>query len=188
MIIWLNGPFGAGKTTLAEKLRERNPALLIFDPEEIGYFVRMTVPPAPSGDYQDLPVWRGLTLAALKEIRKHYSQDIVVPMTLVMPNYLDELLGGATLLGEDVLHVFLTLDEDILRRRIGEQIMAPDAKRNKEIREWRLAQVERCLAARGQMPAGTHFLDSGLHSADALADKVLAASVALCNEHSIDRV
>ncbi|HID5302798.1 putative tunicamycin resistance ATP-binding protein TmrD, partial [Klebsiella pneumoniae] len=25
MIIWINGPFGAGKTTLAERLRDRRP-------------------------------------------------------------------------------------------------------------------------------------------------------------------
>lgn len=36
MIIWINGPFGAGKTTLAERLRDRRPKSLIFDPEEIG--------------------------------------------------------------------------------------------------------------------------------------------------------
>lgn len=110
MIIWLNGPFGAGKTTLAQKLREHRPDLLLFDPEEIGFIVKTTVPSAPSGDYQDLPLWRGMTAAALAEKRKHYSQDIIVPMTLVRSDYLNELLGGLVRCGEDVLHVFLTVD------------------------------------------------------------------------------
>lgn len=44
MIIWINGPFGAGKTTLAERLRDRRPKSLIFDPEEIGFVVKETVP------------------------------------------------------------------------------------------------------------------------------------------------
>ena len=81
MIIWINGPFGAGKTTLAERLRDRRPKSLIFDPEEIGFVVKETVPIPASGDYQDLPLWRGLTIAAVSEIRRNYSQDIIIPMT-----------------------------------------------------------------------------------------------------------
>jgi hypothetical protein len=173
MIIWLNGPFGSGKTTLAQKLRERKPDLLLFDPEEIGFIVKTMVPPVPSGDYQDLPLWRGMTAAALIEIRKHYSQDILVPMTLVRPDYLDELLGGLMRRGEDVLHVFLTIDEAVLRERIERQIMAPDRTRNEQIRDWRLAQVNRCLAAREIMPGGTRFLDTGLDTPEVLADKIL---------------
>jgi hypothetical protein len=173
MIIWLNGPFGVGKTTLAQTLRERRPDLLLFDPEEIGFIVKTMVPPAPSGDYQDLPLWRGLTAAALVETRKHYSQDIIVPMTLVRPDYLDELLGSLIRRGEDVLHVFLTIDERVLRERIERQTMSPDRRRNEQIRNWRLAQVDRCLSARNLMPDGTRFLDTGLHTPDVLADTIL---------------
>ncbi|HCJ9739900.1 TPA: tunicamycin resistance protein, partial [Escherichia coli] len=42
MIIWINGPFGAGKTTLAKRLRDRRSKSLIFDPEEIGFVVKET--------------------------------------------------------------------------------------------------------------------------------------------------
>ncbi|ABR64379.1 hypothetical protein GOC91_14875 [Sinorhizobium medicae] len=83
MKFWINGPFGAGKTTLAEKLHERRPVFLNFDPEKIGFLVKATVPKPASGDFQDLPLWRGLTIAALREIRKHYSQDIIVPIAAV---------------------------------------------------------------------------------------------------------
>ncbi|MEJ2970503.1 hypothetical protein WDK08_07475, partial [Escherichia coli] len=93
MIIWINGPFGAGKTTLAKRLRDRRSKSLIFDPEEIGFVVKETVPMPASGDYQDLPLWRGLTIAAVREIRRNYSQDIIIPMTLVHPDYLTEILG-----------------------------------------------------------------------------------------------
>lgn len=60
MIIWINGPFGAGKTTLAKRLRDRRSKSLIFDPEEIGFVVKETVPMPASGDYQDLPLWLSL--------------------------------------------------------------------------------------------------------------------------------
>jgi hypothetical protein len=37
MIIWINGAFGAGKTTLAEELQRRLPEAMPFDPEYVGY-------------------------------------------------------------------------------------------------------------------------------------------------------
>lgn len=175
MIIWINGPFGAGKTTLAEKLREQRPQALIFDPEEIGFLVRATVPAPQSRDYQDLPVWRGLTIAALREIRKHYRQDILVPMTLVDPEHLDEILDGLRRVDDHLVHIFLTLDEDLLRQRIANQIMHPDPARNAQIRDWRLANVPRCLAAIKRLPSATWVFDAGVHAPDTLADMVLDA-------------
>ncbi|KEC92542.1 hypothetical protein P820_05432 [Klebsiella pneumoniae UCI 17] len=155
MIIWINGPFGAGKTTLAKRLRDRRSKSLIFDPEEIGFVVKETVPMPASGDYQDLPLWRGLTIAAVREIRRNYSQDIIIPMTLVHPDYLTEILDGVRRIDDQLLHIFLTLNEDLLRHRIANQTMHPDPNRNAEIREWRLANVARCLAARERLPCTT---------------------------------
>lgn len=39
MIIWLNGAYGSGKTTIAELLHERIFPSWIYDPEEIGDFL-----------------------------------------------------------------------------------------------------------------------------------------------------
>jgi adenylylsulfate kinase-like enzyme len=36
VIIWLNGSFRAGKTTLAEELHRRLPDAVVFDPENVG--------------------------------------------------------------------------------------------------------------------------------------------------------
>ncbi|HDS7929427.1 tunicamycin resistance protein, partial [Escherichia coli] len=49
----------------------------------------------------------------------------------------------------------------------------PDPNRNAEIREWRLANVARCLAARERLPCTTRVLDSGAHTSDELAAMVL---------------
>ncbi|ELX7045188.1 AAA family ATPase [Salmonella enterica] len=175
MIIWINGPFGAGKTTLAERLRDRRPKSLIFDPEEIGFVVKETVPIPASGDYQDLPLWRGLTIAAVSEIRRNYSQDIIIPMTLVHPDYLTEILDGLRQIDDQLLHIFLMLNEDLLRHRISNQTMHPDPNRNAEIREWRLANVARCLAARERLPSTTRVLDSGAHTSDRVGSLAAAA-------------
>ena len=175
MIVWINGPFGAGKTTLAKELTTRSPETLIFDPEELRFIVKADFLTPPGGDFQDLPLWRDLTVAALREIRRHYSQTIIVPMTLVQPDYLADVLGRAAEIDNRFLHVFLTLDEEILRQRIVNQKMHPDPGRDAQIREWRLAQVERCLAATHALPQGTVLLDSSAHTPGDLADKVLNA-------------
>ena len=40
MILWLNGSFGAGKTTVAHELQRRLPDAFVYDPENVGYFLR----------------------------------------------------------------------------------------------------------------------------------------------------
>src|ERR1022692_2579751 len=60
MMIWVNGAFGAGKTTLADELHRRLPEALAFDPEYVGYILGKWVPSPESGDFQDIPLWRKL--------------------------------------------------------------------------------------------------------------------------------
>ncbi|MDG3135252.1 adenylyl-sulfate kinase [Streptococcus suis] len=40
MIIWLNGPFGVGKTTLANILHKRIENSYLYDPELLGDFLQ----------------------------------------------------------------------------------------------------------------------------------------------------
>ena len=68
MIIWINGAFGAGKTTLAEELSRRLSEAVLFDPEYVGYLLRHWVP-VPTGDFQDLPSWRELVIATALSLR-----------------------------------------------------------------------------------------------------------------------
>lgn len=44
MIIWINGSFGVGKTTVAEKLKDKIDKSIIYDPEKIGMFLSNTLP------------------------------------------------------------------------------------------------------------------------------------------------
>lgn len=177
MIVWINGPFGAGKTTLAEELHRRIPSALVFDPEEIGFALRRLVPPPPTGDFQDLPIWRSMTRHALLEMRRLYDVDVIVPMTLAEPAYVEEIIVGLRAAGERVQHFFLRLDSDLLRRRITDQVIVPDDPvRDQEVRRWRLDQVDRCLAAGPGLPAGTVFLDSGTAATAGLADEVVASA------------
>jgi deoxyadenosine/deoxycytidine kinase len=56
MIIWVSGPFGAGKTTLVEELSKRLGTAVTVDPELLGFVLKRMVPPAPTGDFEDLPI------------------------------------------------------------------------------------------------------------------------------------
>jgi 2-phosphoglycerate kinase len=61
MIVWINGPFGAGKTQTAFELHRRLGDSFVYDPENMGYFIRKNVPPTiKRDDFQDYPVWRVL--------------------------------------------------------------------------------------------------------------------------------
>ncbi|EIM26265.1 hypothetical protein MicloDRAFT_00028140 [Microvirga lotononidis] len=82
-------------------------------------------------------------------------------------------LSASARSGEDVLHVFLSVDTKVLRQRIELQTMSPNRARNEQVREWRLTQVNRCLAAQDAMPDGTRFLDTRRYTPEILAATVL---------------
>lgn len=49
VILWLNGPFGVGKTSAADALLQRMPGALLFDPEPFGTALRHALLYAPIG-------------------------------------------------------------------------------------------------------------------------------------------
>jgi len=56
LLVWINGAFGAGKSSVARELVRRWPEARLFDPEEIGFLLRRVVPAEQqAGDFQDLP-------------------------------------------------------------------------------------------------------------------------------------
>lgn len=53
MIVWINGAFGSGKTTLVAEPHRRLPDALVYDPEQIGFVLRGIVE-VPNGDFQHI--------------------------------------------------------------------------------------------------------------------------------------
>jgi hypothetical protein len=176
VIIWINGAFGAGKTTLAEEPHRRLPDAMEFDPEYVGYILVKWAPQPDSGDFQDIPLWRKLVADFAIGLATEYQRPLIVPMTLVNPRYREEIFGPIEKSGERLLHVFLDIPEAGLRRRIDAQALVPDnPEQDAEARAFRHRNVERCVAARAGLPDSTLVLSSAAHSPERLAELVLGA-------------
>lgn len=61
MIVWLNGTFGVGRTTVGTLLTGRDSRLRIADPEWVGYMVASNLTGHEVSDLQQLAPWRALT-------------------------------------------------------------------------------------------------------------------------------
>jgi hypothetical protein len=174
VIIWLNGGFGAGKTTLAEELHQRIPDSVVYDPEELGLMLWNWL--GPNDDFQDLPSWRELVIATAVSLCRHHAGTLIVPMSLVRDAYRVEILGGLTEAGKDVLHVFLVADGDVLRERIDARGGIPDdSEASQTRREWASSRVDAAIGAATRQPGGTLMLRSDRLTPVELADEVLAA-------------
>jgi len=174
VIIWLNGGFGAGKTTLAEELHRRLPDAVVYDPEDVGLMLWKWL--RPNGDFQHLPSWRELVVATALSLRRHHAETLIVPMSLIRDAYRAEILGGLADAGEEVLHVFLELDAGVLRERLNARVTQPGKDWDQAAREFGMTSVDEMVAAAARQPGGTLMLRSDKLTPAELADEVLAAA------------
>lgn len=176
-IAWLNGPFGAGKSTAAEELRRLLPGSVVFDPEEVGSMLRRIVPQPPGGfGFQDLPPWRPLVVQTAVELQRYVGAPLIAPMTLLRPDYAQEIFGGLAAHGVLVHHVVLHVEESELRRRIGTHEPVPgDEATNAGTRAWRLRHVGAYQAALSWLRAQATVIDTTTLPPERVACTVLDA-------------
>lgn len=144
MIIWLNGTFGVGKTTLSRTYVERFERCRIFDPEHVGYLLGGNLRDIAYDDFQDLPPWRNLVPTILQEVQAFTGVDIVAPQSVLNESYWRELSGGMADLGLTVFHVVLDCDVPELVSRIENDQDNGGA----EAIDWRMDHIEAFVAAR----------------------------------------
>lgn len=119
MILWINGAFGSGKTTAAFELHRRIENSFVYDPENVGYFIRKNVPPKfKEGDFQDITLWREMNYKMLKLISSEYDGIIIAPMTLVNPEYYDEIINRLIDDGIEVKHFILYASRETIIKRL----------------------------------------------------------------------
>ena len=121
MLVWINGPFGGGKTQTAHELRRRLPGSVVCDPEEVGFGLHRMLPRSLRGDFQDIPAWRQGVHDVLDLALRRYDGTIIAPMTLVEPDYFDEIVGRLREHGHDVRHFALLAERETVLRRLRER-------------------------------------------------------------------
>ncbi|MEU4541826.1 ATP-binding protein [Nonomuraea dietziae] len=165
MIIWLNGPFGGGKTTTANELVGLLPGAHFFDPEMVGYFLRHVLPDA-QGDFQDLPAWRALAAETALQVHAHYGGPLVVAMTVLCKDYHDEIFTAIRARGVGVRHVVLDVEHDEHVRRIESDEIEAGAK------EWRLRHIPRYREALSWLRDAGEVVDTTHEPAAAIAARL----------------
>lgn len=81
MLVWINGPFGGGKTQTAYEIHRRIAGSVICDPELLGFGLHRMMPAGLRGDFQDLAAWRHGVFEVLDLTLKGSTGPVIVPMT-----------------------------------------------------------------------------------------------------------
>ncbi|WP_419994605.1 AAA family ATPase [Streptomyces boninensis] len=153
MIVWINGTFGAGKTTTARELEQLLPDARIFDPEMVGTMLRYGVTKLPEHtDFQQLEPWRPLVVETADQLLRSWGGTLIAVQTVLHEPYWDEIRSGLEQRGIPVRHFVLDADRATLESRIEGD--TPD------IREWRHAHLDAYESARPWLRRAGTMLDT----------------------------
>ncbi len=192
MLLWINGPFGGGKTQTAYELQRRLPGGIVCDPEQVGFGLHRTMPPLLRGDFQDLPAWRQGVYEVLDLALAGYTGTLIAPMTVVEPSYFDEIIGRLRDSGHDVRHFALLAERETVLRRLRERSLGHAALqlvagRDTALRResFAVANLDRCLE-RLSGPGFAEHLRTDRLSIPQVAESI-AASAGLALTPNTDR-
>ncbi|OSZ61997.1 hypothetical protein OQI_02395 [Streptomyces pharetrae CZA14] len=151
MLLWINGPYGGGKTQTAHEIRRRLPGSVICDPEHLGFGLHRMLPPALRGDFQDLAAWRQGVVEALDLTLARHDGVVIAPMTVTHSGHFAETVGRLRELGHDVRHFTLLAERDTVLARLRERgfghvlryVAGKDAGLRRE--GWAVRQLDHCL-------------------------------------------
>ncbi|MFB8406544.1 AAA family ATPase [Streptomyces sp. NPDC055912] len=179
MLIWINGPFGGGKSTNAALLHQQLEGSVMIDPEDVGFLLRKSLADHPSRqrDFQDYPMWRTLVAGVCTEMDRHTTGGpVIAPMTLLRREYADEIFGLLQRAGVSMHHLLLHAHSDIVRARIETSMEFPDSEeRSERVRAFRrrkLADYEQAYAA--WLRRSAEVIDTSALSPGQVADQALA--------------
>ncbi|MEU3727032.1 ATP-binding protein [Streptomyces sp. NPDC031705] len=171
MIVWLNGPFGGGKTQTAYELHRRLPGSAVCDPEHVGFGLHRMLPVPLRGDFQDLPAWRQGVFEVLDLSARRYPGVLLVPMTVTDPGYFAETVGRLREAGHDVRHFALLAGRETVLRRLRERGLGRGLKRE----SFAVARLDGCLEALRAPEFAEHLATDRL-TVSRVADRVAASA------------
>jgi hypothetical protein len=154
MIIWINGPFGIGKTQTAYELQRQIKGSLLFDPELIGYFLRNKIPRAyAKSDFQDYRVWRTTVSGILREMQGNPESIVIVPMTVVSEEYFKEIVEPLRSEGIHLRNYTLLARKETIQNRLTRRF---------DKHSWNYQQIDRCLEGLTN-PIFEKFIDTDIN-------------------------
>ncbi|MCX4684015.1 AAA family ATPase [Kitasatospora purpeofusca] len=170
MFVFVNGPFGVGKSTTTALLAERLPQALVINPEAIGHMLWAQLPEALRTEEFELePLWPPLTHCMLDQAARAYDRPVIVPMTIARHTVFDRIVRPLHEAGHHVHHFTLLAPPAVIRARLRERGEGPDKWGPLS---WEGNQVERCLEALRQ-PAFAEHIDTEHRPAAEVADEIL---------------
>src|SRR5258708_25907089 len=102
--------------------------------------MRRMVPAGLRGNFQDMPVWRHSVVELLHLTLVSYDGPVIVPMTLVDPDYFSEIIGCLRDYGFAVHHFALLAEPSTVRRPLGRRSLATELKRG----NWAIGHLDAC--------------------------------------------
>ncbi|MFE3057763.1 AAA family ATPase [Nocardia sp. NPDC059239] len=170
MLLWINGPFGGGKTHTAFELHRRLPGSVVCDPEEVGFGLHRVIPKEFRPDFQDLPAWRQGVFETLDLVLSKHGGPVIAPMTVVEPVYFAETVGRLREKGHDVRHFALMARPETVVRRLRERALG-----GLRHESFAIDRVDHCLNALARPEFAEHIHTDEL-SLREVADHIAAAS------------
>jgi hypothetical protein len=155
VIIWINGAYTAGKSTIAAELVKQRPEALLYDPEPLGYYLRDTVKPAERArDYQELAIFAPVVVEVARQLYG-YGRSLVMPLGIWRPAQFAEIHSGLEQIGP-VKHYCLTATRATINRRLLYRGDGQQAQR------WIRERLEDCLEAQAAPQFAQHITTDDL--------------------------
>jgi adenylate kinase family enzyme len=176
MIVMINGAFGSGKTTVANKLVQVVPNSMLYDPEEIGYMLRKILPEEiryddeRTDDFQDIELWRILTVNVVKEVKKKYKKNLIIPMTIYKTQNFEYIQNGFKEIDNDLYHFCLIATEHTIHNRLHKRGDTPGG--------WTYQQTSKCVASLSNKQFEEHIYTDELDQ-----DEVMKRIISRISKH-----
>lgn len=117
MIIWINGAYAAGKSTIAAELAKQLPEAILYDPEPLGYYLRDLVKPVVrSQDYQDLAIFLPVVVETARQLCL-YGRTVIMPLGVWQPARFAQIRAGLQTFSQ-VDHYCLTASRTTINRHL----------------------------------------------------------------------
>ena len=169
LIIWINGAFGSGKTTTAYELNRRIANSFVYDPENVGFFIRKNIPKQiVKGDFQDHAIWREINFSVLHSISNEFPGIVIIPMTIVNHQYFNEIITKLKTNGIVVNHFTLLASRETLLKRLK--------SRGDNKNSWPAKQIDRCISILSQDMFKIH-----IHTDSLTPEEIISQIARECN-------